>query len=269
MPATCDPVPPVCRHLAYLGPAGAPADVVLRAPHSLAVQSYAPKDTRGGGTVNVDGFGVGWFADDGYPTRYRRACPVWTDPGLDRLLRPVRSTAFLAAVRSATAGMPVSESACAPFGDDDWLFSHNGVVFGWPESVVGLAEDVPTVDLLRLDAPTDSALLWAWLRNALREDVDPADVVRELVVRVAATAPGSRLNLLLVGRDVLVATAWSHSLWVRSDGPGVLVASEPCDEESQWRPVPDGGLLVAHRADDTTTTYEMEKIGQPEGDGRT
>ncbi|WP_043537299.1 ergothioneine biosynthesis protein EgtC [Saccharomonospora cyanea] len=255
----------MCRHVGYLGPPAAPAGPVLHAPHSLAVQSYAPKDMRGGGTVNVDGFGIGWFADDGYPTRYRRVGPIWTDPALERLLHPVRSGAFLGAVRSGTVGMPVTEGACAPFADDDWLFSHNGVVLGWPESVAGLAEELPVVDLLRLDAPTDSALLWAWLRHALRGGAHPVDTVTELVRRVAATARGARLNLLLVGRTVLVATAWSHSLWVRSPGAGVLVASEPCDEEPGWRPVPDGGLLVAHTTDDgASTTYEVGKIAQPE-----
>lgn len=252
----------MCRHLAYLGPATALADPVLRAPHSLVVQSYAPENMRGGGTVNADGFGVGWFADDGYPTCYRRAEPIWTDPALERLLRPVRSRSFLAAVRSGTVGMPVTAEACAPFADDDWLFSHNGVVFGWPESVAGLAAGLPVVDLLRLAAPTDSALLWALVRHALRGGADPVETVTDLLHRVVAAAPGSRLNFLLSGRTVLVATAWSHSLWLRPHGAGVLVASEPCDEEPDWRPVPDGGFLVARTTDDgASTTYEVTKIG--------
>ncbi len=64
---------------------------------------------------------------------------------------------------------------------------------------------------------------------------------------------------------MLVATAWSHSLWLRPHGAGVLVASEPCDEEPDWRPVPDGGLLVARTTDGgASTAYEVTKIGQPE-----
>ncbi len=72
-----------------------------------------------------------------------------------------------------------------------------------------------------------------------------------LTWEVVQAAPGSRLNLLLVGRNLLVATAWGHTLSVlRSpSGPdGVFVASEPWDADPGWEPVPDGGLVVARRA---------------------
>ena len=70
-------------------------------------------------------------------------------------------TAVLGAVRSATTGMPVTDTAAAPFAGGRWLFSHNGVIRGWPGAMVGLAAELPVTDLLTLDAPTDSALLWA------------------------------------------------------------------------------------------------------------
>ncbi|HEU0128797.1 MAG TPA: ergothioneine biosynthesis protein EgtC, partial [Pseudonocardiaceae bacterium] len=47
----------MCRHLAYLGPPLDLATLLLDPPHSLLRQTYAPADMRGGGTVNVDGFG--------------------------------------------------------------------------------------------------------------------------------------------------------------------------------------------------------------------
>ena len=49
-----------------------------------------------------------------------------------------------------------------------WMFSHNGIVAGWPESVADLARGLPIEDLVTLDAPTDSALLWALVRHRLR-----------------------------------------------------------------------------------------------------
>ena len=75
----------MCRHLAYLGPPVSLAELVLDPPHSLLRQSYAPKDMRGGGTVNADGFGIGWFPArrPGRPARrYRRSVPMWTDASL-------------------------------------------------------------------------------------------------------------------------------------------------------------------------------------------
>ncbi|MEH0983008.1 ergothioneine biosynthesis protein EgtC [Micromonospora sp. CPCC 205556] len=256
----------MCRHLAYLG-----APVPLRAllydpPHSLVRQSWAPRDMRAGGTINADGFGVGWYPaapdpasglppgsipgtatprEDGEPLRYRRGTPIWGDTALPQLAAVTTSGAVLAAVRSATVGMPVSETAAAPFAEGRWLFSHNGVVPGWPDPLVPLAAGLPVRDLLTLDAPTDSALLWALVRHRLRTGADPADAVGQTVTEVAKAAPGARLNLLLTDGRSVVATAVGHALSVRDTGDAVLLASEPLDDDPGWRAVPDGQLVVA------------------------
>ncbi len=113
--------------------------------------------------------------------------------------------------------MPVVSSACAPFTDGHWLFSHNGRVTGWPASMAGLAAALPVTDLLTLDAPTDAALLWALLRHRLHAGEPPAEALTALVAEVAAAAPGSRLNLLLSDGETIFATAWGHALCVRAD----------------------------------------------------
>ena len=138
---------------------------------------------------------------------------------------------MLAAVRSATAGMPVAEAAAAPFADGPWLFSHNGVVARLA-GVAGRARRArcrPT-DLLTLDAPTDSALLWALVRApaAGRRDARPRRSPTS-VAAVAAAAPGSRLNLLLTDGTTIVATACgARAVGALADATAcVLVASEP------------------------------------------
>lgn len=234
----------MCRHLAYLGPPASPAELVFDAPHSLRHQSYAPADMRGGGTVNADGFGIAWYTG-GAPVRYRRVSPVWTDHDAPVLAASVRSGAFVAAVRNGTTGMPVTESAVAPFVDGPWAFSHNGMVTGWPGSLATLAGKLPVTDLLTLEAPTDSAVLWALLRERLRAGEDPVRAVAELVVKVEAAAPGSRLNFLLTNGRILVATAWTHALSVRTRDGAVAVASEPTDGGTGWAPVPEGHAVVA------------------------
>ena len=242
----------MCRHIAYLGEPVSPAEAVFRAPHSLLVQSYAPADMRGGGTINADGFGVGWFAASG-PVRYRRATPLWSDTTLPTLAAALPVGAALAAVRSATAGMPVVETAAAPFGDGPWLFSHNGVVTGWPDSVAKLAAALPTADLMTMEAPTDAALLWTLVRHRLRGGAEPAAAVAATVAEVEAAAPGSRLNLLLTDGASIVATTAGHALSVRHGDAGVLVSSEPLDDDPAWRPVPDRTLLAAGTAGVTLT----------------
>lgn len=241
----------MCRHLAYLGPPRPAADVVTGGGHSLHRQAWAPSDMRGGGTVNADGWGAAWWDADGRARRYRSAAPVWADPsGLEALGSAV-SGAVVAAVRSATEGMPCVATAAAPFTDGRWAFSHNGALRGWPGAAAALASTLPVTDLLTLDAPTDSALLWAAARRRLTDPggpdspADPGAVLAGLVLEVAAAAPGSRLNLLLCDGTAVHATTWGHSLWVRCRPGEVLVASEPTDPGPAWTPVPDRHLLTA------------------------
>jgi glutamine amidotransferase len=214
---------------------------------------------RGGGTVNADGFGVGWYPTTrpGAATRYRSDRPLWADASFAELAEVTESGALLAAVRSATVGMPVVSTASAPFTDGHWLFSHNGVVRGWPESVAEAAAALPVTDLLTLDAPTDSALLWALVRHRLRAGAPPGAVLAEVAAEVAAAAPGSRLNLLLTDGAQVHATAWSHGLSVLVEPDAVTVASEPHDELPGWTPVPDGHLLSARPGHAETRPIEI------------
>jgi glutamine amidotransferase len=154
--------------------------------------------------------------------------------------------------------MPVTATAAAPFGEGPWLFSHNGLVRGWPDTVAALAARLPVTDLLTLEAPTDSALLWALVRHRLRDGADPADALRATVAEVEAAAPGSRLNLLLTDGTGVWATAWTHALSVRAGSASVLVCSEPTDARPGWLGVPDRHLVVArpgncHLAELTTS----------------
>lgn len=238
----------MCRHLGYLGAPVSLAELLVDAPHSLLVQSYAPADMRCPARMNADGFGVGWYPSDGAePARYRRSCPMWTDTNLPSFGRAVSTTAMLAAARSATVGMPVTESACAPFVDGRWLFSHNGVIAGWPQSVAELASQLPAEDLLTMEAPTDSALLWVLLRRALRAGEAPEAAMSVVVNAVERAAPGSRLNLLLTDGVTLYATTWRHSLSVLHQDDALIVASEPVNDDPEWLSVGDERLLIASK----------------------
>jgi glutamine amidotransferase len=263
----------MCRHLAYLGPPVSLAELLFDRPHALLHQSWAPRDMRGGGTINADGFGVGWYPADtagdpppvrggsdsragGEPVRYRCAGPIWSDQALPGLAATIAAGAVLAAVRSATTGMPVVATAAAPFADGRWLFSHNGVIVGWPDSVGKLAERLPVRDLLTLDAPTDSALLWALVRHRLRAGAPVDAALAQTVREVLRAAPGSRLNLLLTDGHTAAATTVGHSLSLRQATGEVLIASEPLDDDPSWRPVPDHRLITA-----TTSRVDVTELG--------
>jgi len=266
----------MCRHLAYLGSPVTLADGVLHQPHSLMHQSWAPTDMRGRGTVNADGFGIAWLAedsanpDDGVDgaveapaRRYRRDCPIWSDASLPDLAASISAGAILAAVRSATVGMPVGETACAPFVERSWMFSHNGWIDGWPASVAPLADPLPPAALMTLDAPTDSVFLWALVRERLRAGRSGAAALAGVVADVLARAPSSRLNLLLNDGVQITATTVGHSLWVHDGGTGVTVSSEPLDPgDDRWQPVADLSVLEAGVLETGAARYSTYPLNQ-------
>ncbi|WP_224402340.1 ergothioneine biosynthesis protein EgtC [Pseudonocardia sp. ICBG1034] len=249
----------MCRHLAYLGEPATLASLVLEPEHGLLAQSYAPADMRGGGTINADGHGTGWYPPGSTtPVRVRSASPLWADTSYAALAGATTSGAVLAAVRSATVGMPVTATAAAPFTDGRWLFSHNGVVRGWPDSLAAAAAALPVTDLMTLDAPTDAALLWAVVRRGLADGADPADLLARVCADTERSAPGSRLNLLLTDGTTIWATAWRHALAVRAGPAGVTVASEPTHAFPDWTQVPDRHLVVARPGH-----HESHDLGAP------
>ncbi|MFD3538665.1 ergothioneine biosynthesis protein EgtC [Streptomyces sp. NPDC058662] len=254
----------MCRHLAYVGPPVTLGRLLSEPEHSLVHQAWQPRRQRSG-TINADGFGVGWYAEgDPVPARYRRAGPVWGDLTFADLARVVRSGAVLAAVRDATRAGADGEAAAAPFADGPWLFSHNGVVRDWPDAAGPLAAGLPPEALLRLAARTDSAFVWALVLARLRAGDDLGTALAEPVRELSTAAPGSRLNLLLTDGVTIAATAWGDSLWYLTDatataagtdatgtGTGTgrtVVASEPYDDDPRWCEVPDRTLLTATRS---------------------
>ncbi|MEU4405813.1 ergothioneine biosynthesis protein EgtC [Streptosporangium sp. NPDC023963] len=228
----------MCRHASWLGTPRTLASLIHEPVHGLLRQSYAPRLQRHG-TINADGFGMGWYdAARAEPVRYRRTIPAWTDANLAGLARTARSGCLLAAVRSASAGMPIEETATAPFTDGPWLLSHNGRVAR--EVARELADDA--------ESPCDSA----WLAAAVflrRRAGDPlGEALAEVVTRAGLKDPRARLNLLACDGTSIAATAWGDTLFLRLDGhphDGVIVTSEPLDDRPGWQAVPDHSLVLA------------------------
>ncbi len=239
----------MCRHLAYLGAPRSLESLVLAAPHSLYEQSWAPRRQRHG-TVNVDGFGVGWYVDRAAPVRYRRAQPIWTDASFASLAPTVTTTCAVAAVRSATAGTSADESAAAPFTHDRWLFSHNGRLEDWAtarKALSGRAADVPDTRV-----GVDSALLFglALARWQAGESL-PAGLAG--AARDVLAHGGGRLTMLASDGASTAAVVVGEPVHVRVADTGTVVASEP-DDDAPWQEVPDGTVLhvTAHGIAETT-----------------
>ncbi|MCB0948335.1 MAG: class II glutamine amidotransferase [Mycobacterium sp.] len=239
----------MCRHLGWLGAPVSVASLVLDPPSGLLVQSYAPRKQKHG-LMNADGWGVGFFdhpgqehgdsgarpdgadraGDDrvaeGQPRRWRSAAPLWGDVSFASVAPALVSGCVVAAVRSASVGMPIEPSASAPFTDGSWLLSHNGIV---DRAVLPASA--------RAESTNDSALLAALIFERGMHAL--ADTLGE----VAAADPQARLNILAANGSRLIATTWGDTLSVRRRDDGVVLASEPYDDDPAWQEIPDRHLV--------------------------
>jgi glutamine amidotransferase len=230
----------VCRHLAYLGTAPRTvAGLLLEPEHGLLVQSYAPR-RQAHGRMNADGWGVGFYpAGRAEPARWRSSRPLWGDSSFASVAPVLSSTCVLGAVRSATAGMPGDETAAAPFQAGRWLISHNGVV---DRTVLGPHPAAESV--------CDSALLAAHLA-----DFGPGRA-GEFVAALGRRDPGARLNLLLTDGQRVLGTRWGDTLSILETRDGVVVASEPYDDDPRWIDIPDRHLVDVRAG--TVTISDLE-----------
>lgn len=224
----------MCRHLGWLGAPTSLSALMLEPAYALVVQSYSPRRQKHG-LVNADGWGAGFFDGD-TPRRWRSAAPLWGDASFASVAPALRSTCVVAAVRSATVGMPIEPSASAPFTDGQWLLSHNGRV---DRSVLPPSPAAESV--------VDSAVLAALIFDR------GLDALGDAVVEVAALDPEARLNILAGNGSRLLATTWGDTLSMLRTDDGTVLASEPYDDDPRWVDVPDRHLVdvTASRVDVT------------------
>ncbi len=171
---------------------------------------------------------------------------MWTDPFVRDLGRVVRTTALLAAVRSGTDGMPYGEAAAAPFAEGRYLFSHNGALPGLAGTrPAGSAPSTCSAG----GADRFGAAVAAGARPAARDRRLRAIADRRCTTsrrtRLGAATGSGRLNLLATDGRRIAATTWGDTLSWRADEHGVVVASEPFDDEPGWHDVPDRSVLTA------------------------
>lgn len=214
-------------------------DVLFGAPHALARQARHPRH-QAPGTTNADGWGVAWWErGDAEPRLYRTVTPIWDDRDFEDWSRDLRATAFVAAARWASPGATIDVTGNAPFVAEGWAFSLNGIVHGFADGVGDeLRAQLTPERRATLMGDADTEVLFALVLQHLDAGTAPDDAL-ELVVHDVLERTTGRLNLLLCDGQRLYATRCGNSLFRL--GPS-MYASEPLDDQTSWREVPDPGV---------------------------
>ena len=252
----------------YIGPPLAPAHLLTSPQHSLYAQSYKPREMTSG-VVNADGWGAALWLGDGRPepALYRSAQPIWADPNLPLVCDRLPARAALAAVRSATPGIPYQLACVQPFARGPVAFLHNGFVSGWQRGPARLLrEGLGDAAYQAVQGGSDSEGLFALVLDALdRGAASLADAVRSALQRLQRICSQANVTAVatVLASDGEVLIGARHAVGLPpatlycAGGPsdaralGWCMASEPLwsDEQgiARFREVPAGHLAVARR----------------------
>jgi glutamine amidotransferase len=138
--------------------------------------------------------------------------------------------------------MPIEASATAPFTDGQWLLSHNGVVDRnlLPPSAAA-------------ESTCDSAVLAALIFER------GLDELAQTITETGAADPNARLNIMAANGSRLLATTWGDTLSILRRDDGVVLASEPYDDQPGWEDIPDRHLIEVTEQQVTMTTLNPTK----------
>lgn len=270
----------MCRFTLYMGEPILISDVVTDPSNSLINQSVSASE--GHFPFNGDGFGIAWYARDirDEPARFRSLQPAWSNLNLLNMAGVIRSDCFLAHVRAATPGCPVSDANCHPFVHERLSFMHNGMLAGFHEVRQRLVSELTPQSFRRVAGMTDSEHLLAVFADRFTppEDAGPAarleamgKAMQETVayaldlVRDVAEEP-SYLNIAVADGDGAVVCRVTNgepesarSLYIHTDEPfesgeyealpktATLISSERLDDGPGWEVVPPNTMVLVER----------------------
>jgi glutamine amidotransferase len=273
----------MCRWLAYSGSPILLEELLYKPTHSLIDQSLHSR--LGVETTNGDGFGVGWYTENGEPpARFRGVGPAWNDQNLRELGRSVRSPLFLAHIRAST-GSPVQQSNSHPFRHERWLWLHNGMIRDFAAMRRDLTLAVDSSLFPFIGGSTDSELMfYLALTFGLREE--PIAAVEKMAGFVEAvgeyhgvidplqmtlaTTDGERLwafrySSTRVSRSLYYSTDLdtlramypdNANLRRLSDGTRIVVSEPLVDLAGAWQPVPEGSYGIIQEGSDTLGAFQ-------------
>ncbi|MGV9822092.1 class II glutamine amidotransferase [Nocardia xishanensis] len=218
--------------------------------------------------TNPDGTGLGTFDSAGRPLVEKQPLAAYEDRQFAVEAKHRESATFLAHVRHASTGARTPNNT-HPFTEHGRIFAHNGVIEGLDE----LDEELGRYRDL-VNGETDSERFFALITKHI--DAHGGDVtagITDAARWIADRLPIFAINLLLTTATELWALRYpgTHDLYVLEREPGehlahrgskgtvrvhstdpahtptVVVASEPMDDDADWKLVPSGELLHVDR----------------------
>jgi glutamine amidotransferase len=247
----------MCRLAAYSGPPLLLRRLLLEPPHNLVRQAYAPVEMDQA-VLNADGYGFGWYLPDAATAVYTSTLPIWSDRNLPGLAAALSCHLWLANVRSATQGQPLSDANTQPFANGHWLFLHNGLIEDFSRGLRAEFHRVLDPELQAgIAGNTDSEYLFALILQELAAHRgDPAAAIAGAIGVLDRMLNGRKALLALILCDGERLYATRHALnatpptlyYCEHEAAypeALLIASERLTAAPGWQAIPPKKLLIA------------------------
>jgi len=205
---------------------------------------HAPRSLRALSSEHRHGWGVATHTRSRWSLALG-TLPAHEDPDFDRACE-AETHAWIAHVRLATVGSVLRENT-HPFLRGRWCFAHNGTI----RDVDFLSRSTSRSRDREREGSTDSELFFAYLLSRL-DDEGIADapacartdrVITEAVRAAIAREKFGALNFVMSDGQTLFIHRLGRTLSVHEEQHCFIAASEPWNDEPQWKRVPERALL--------------------------
>ena len=221
-------------------------------------------------TKHGDGWGVARSTRMGRVAVRKRADTARTSPEFARWARGRRADSGIAHLRWATMGLGIGPDNTHPFTNGRVAFAHNGSI----RPPAALDELLTQRSQRARRGTTDSERYFLLVAQRLRDGASPAEALRTTADEIAATAPFTSLNCLLLTPDELYAFCRFdpdgdledkdpeyYDLRYRVSGEAVVVSSSGWGRG--WQELANGDLLVVRRRTLGTRVLAGADLGVP------
>lgn len=233
-------------------------DALVDSPKSLLAQSRASESE-----LQKDGWGIGFYDKKGAPHITKSPFPAYEEPRRFReTAQRVKGRICVAHLRKASNPRGLSrekllgEENSQPFSHGQVLFAHNGTLYE-PDALSKRLGPYRK----NLRGVNDSEIyFWIFMKHYKRKKNIPA-ALRQVVgeIQKSSSKPFSALNVVVSDGKSLSALCfyagnpgkafctqdWPYWNMAYREGPlGLLLASEPTDNEKGWMRLENGEMLT-------------------------
>jgi glutamine amidotransferase len=213
------------------------------------------------GKGNADGWGIGWYEQDGKSKIEKYGESAFASRRFNELAKEVNSKIFIAHVRYMSSGLEKSQRNAHPFAYKSWLFAHNGTLK--KEEVLNLLSEPYSLGFT--SEPIDSELYFRYIVQCIEKDKDPIEGIKRATNEVKYLGRG--LNFILSDGKNLYAYRDGNPLYYLDRNPeeyinasseetealidikkarnekAVIVATEKITESENWQSIENNKLI--------------------------